>query len=143
MFKFGIKDLFALVAVIAAVLGMARMSYVAIERDFRRVHPSEQQIADRVRGLGGACTANKAMERHIIGVSLANTAATDADIQVVMRLSYLQSLDVSNTAVSDASLADIAIHKTLDELRVRGSAISKQGLKSLLSANDRIFLIDD
>jgi hypothetical protein len=143
MVTFRLKDLLALVAVIAIVLGVVRLGYVEIEREFWRVHASEQEIAQHVVELGGAYNTDKANERHITGVWLANTPATDDDVQIVMRLEYLEAVDISNTAVTDASLAAIASHRTLREIRIHGSKITNKALHAVLSSSDsRLFLAE-
>jgi hypothetical protein len=143
VFTLRLRDLLALIAVIAILLGFGRWAYLEIAREFRRVHRSEEHIAEHVRGLGGSCTASKANNRHIVAVSFANTLATDEDVRIVMRLQYLISLDVSNTAVSDASLPEIVAHKTMKEIRVSGSQISKKALHKALSSTDsHLFVIE-
>lgn len=141
-FQFSLFHVFAIVACVAVLFGIGRASLNVLEREFWRVHPSEREVATTIQAsLGGAYHADGKSNRHITGVWLQGTAATDADIETVLKLRQLKHLDVSGTRVTDASLAAIFAHNNLRTLKFKGSKITQKGLReALLNSSGRINL---
>lgn len=134
--RFTVSQLLLAVAAVAIVFGVVRVCIVIIEAERRRVHPSEQQVADRVRGLGGTYRAEGKDDFQIKLVWLANTPTTDADMKMIMSLPLLIHLDIRGTQVTDQSVDAIFAHPKLKSIRVSGSRISQGRLSAATQASD-------
>jgi hypothetical protein len=67
--KFTFLRLFVAIARLALLLGVVMsVSVTILETEGRRVHSSEQHIADHIRELGGAYHADAKRGWHITGV---------------------------------------------------------------------------
>jgi hypothetical protein len=141
--KFTLARLFIVVAGLAALFAVVRGTLSILETEFWRVHPSEESIADHIRRIGGAYHAVGKDDWHITGVWLQDTATTDQDLERVLELQYLISLDISNTGVTDASLGRIFAHKTIERLRVSGSRISRDALRAEFAKSGERISLDE
>jgi len=138
--QFTIGQVFIIVVVLSAFLAFGRCSYLAIEENYLRTHPEEAAVARRIRELGGAYHVDTSKDRHITGVVLDETRATDDDLGAVLGLSELQYLDFQKTRVSDVSLPAIFAHKRLREIRLRGSLVTPSAIGNALGQNERIYV---
>ncbi len=142
--QFSLLHVLVAVGCVAVLIGLLCASMKVLERQFWRVHPIEQAIGERIRtDLGGAYHADGSSDWHITGVWLQGTAATDVDIEKILKLQHLKHLDVSGTQVTDASLPAIFSHKTLKTLRASGSKISPASLRIALSNAPRRISLEE
>lgn len=111
----------------------------------------EAALAEQIQAQGGNIIRDE--RGQVVGVSLARTWATDADLERILTLENLQSLDLSLTYVSDAGIerlqelqnlreinlfaaefiTDAAIaflrgHKRLERLNLRGTDVTDTSL---------------
>lgn len=139
-YSYRLDHILVLVGVIAALLGLGRAVFIAIEANRWRVSPDEQAIAERVLELGGTYHADKGNNRHIERVWLEGSTASDEDVRLILRLPFLTYLDVSDTGVTDDVICDIAAHKALKVIKVRGSKISVRGLRRIIEPQGHLLL---
>lgn len=76
--------------------------------------PEEREIAARIETQGGVVELDD--QGRIVGVSLANTFATDTDLEVLASLGSLRKLDLSLTYVSDRGIEILKGLEALEEL---------------------------
>ncbi len=141
--RFTLARLFMVVAGVVVLLAIARGSLSILDKASRRVHPSEQHIADHIRGLGGTYRAVGKDNWHITIAWLPDTATTDQDLELVLQLDYLFFLNVAGTHVSDASLDRIFAHKAIRGLRVSGSRISRSALREAFAKSGERIRLDE
>jgi hypothetical protein len=108
-------------------VGLVWYSVRFSEAEFRTPRPDEARIAQHILDLGGACHIDRANERHITGVWLTGTQATDRDVAVVMQLQLLEAAHFDGTRVTDACLPSIFAHSTLRRIRLKGAGVAGAG----------------
>jgi hypothetical protein len=133
--RFGLAQLLMAIAAIAVCFGAIRGGIAIVESGRRQVHPSEQEIADHIRDLGGTYRKER---WHIIVVWLPDTPTTDADMKLIMSLPGLLHLDIQGTQVTDESLDVIFAHPRLKTVKVTGTRISRARLVAAWEASDRV-----
>lgn len=141
--KITLARLCAAVAILAVALVMALGGLSILESERLRVHPSERNVADAIRRLGGAYRAVGKDDWHITSVWLENTRTTDHDLEAILQLDYVDFLNIANTKVTDASVGRIFAHKSIRVLRVTGSDISREGLRAAWDKSGNRISLDD
>lgn len=117
--------------VAAIVLFIAGLCHVALQRlESNRRNPVQEeiQIAKSVHALGGTYAVHS---RHIVAVFLNDTAAADQDVELIVRLPYLRTLELNNTHVTRHSLDAILAHPRLTNVSANGTDITTSNLKNV------------
>jgi hypothetical protein len=93
--------------------------------------PTQDQIIDRIKELGGKVTVYPLSAGTIIGVDLHRTKATDADLQMLQGLTQLRTLNLYGAPITDAGLRYVSGITSLQTLYLNETAVTNAGLASL------------
>lgn len=92
----------------------------------------EMKAIDAIEKLGGSCDDDEnAEDIRIIGVHLANSRVTDADLALLKELPALRTLDLSNTQITDQGLTHLKGLKQLQTVSLRGTKVTANGVREL------------
>src|SRR5262249_21300610 len=108
----------------ALILALAPWMTVSIRAD-----EAEDRAVKAIEKLGGRIIRDeKAKGKPIVGVNLAATPVTDADLKALAGLKQLQRLDLRQTHVTDAGLKELAGLKQLQKLYLNNTKVTDAGL---------------
>jgi len=93
--------------------------------------PTQDQIVDRIKDLGGKVTVYPLSAGTIIGIDLHRTKATDADLQMLEGLTQLRTLNLYGAPITDAGLKYVSGMTSLQTLYLNETAVTNAGLASL------------
>src|SRR5262249_1293565 len=105
----------------------------------------EDRAAQYIAMLGGSVLRDeKQPDKPIVGVSLADTKVTDADLKSLVDLDHLWGLDLSGTKLTPTSLNALAPLKQLRSLALSRTTLTDATVKQLacLTQLQRLYLDD-
>jgi hypothetical protein len=95
----------------------------------------QEKAVDAIESLGGTYDDDEQVEElRIIGVDLAGTRATDADLVHLKEFPALRKLNLSNTQISDQGLTHLKGLKQLQLVDLRGTKVTAKGVGELQKA---------
>jgi len=94
-----------------------------------RVTPEEKAVRERVTQLGGTCTNNR--EGKIIGVRIENNELSLADVQMIAKLTDLESIRMTGPSVTDEYVEAISGLTKLKSVDIENSNITDKSLEIL------------
>ncbi|MDA1050480.1 MAG: hypothetical protein O3C40_08365 [Planctomycetota bacterium] len=110
----------------AAVLGMGWMLY----QEWLQVPiPAERAMVEAIKSKGGSVVLN--VRHEVVGVRLHMPQVTDSDLQTLVALHNLQSLDLSGSSVTDDGLQHLSTLTQLTVLNLSGTRVTDAGLENL------------
>jgi len=97
-----------------------------------RADDAEDKAVAFVKGLGGKVIRDEKLPgKPVVGLDLEKTAATDAGLKEIAKLTTLTTLNLRDTQVTDAGLKEFAPLKNLANLYLFGTQVTDAGLKEL------------
>src|SRR5579859_6172370 len=95
------------------------------------VKPTQGEIVNRIKKLGGTVTVYPLSSGTIIGADLHQTRATDADVELLQGLTQLRTLNLYGTQITDASLGFLSAMADLHTLYLNETAVTDAGMARL------------
>ena len=122
-------------AFLAQVLGSAARPPAESSPDLGRppnlvIDRRDQKAVKRIQSIGGSVVQTEG-KATVAAVDLSGTRVTDADLECLVELKELESLNLSGTAVSNAGLKWLSGLQNLQRLDLSNTGITNPGAKDL------------
>jgi hypothetical protein len=96
---------------------------------------AQEKAMDKIHELGGECEDDEdADDIRIIGVNLAGSNVTDADLVHLKEFPALRRLDLSSTRITDQGLTHLKGLKQLQMINLQGTKVTAGGVAELQKA---------